>query len=443
MDASGQALLIVGGRVIDPASGLDAVVDLAVRDGRVAEMGPSLSRSPADRVIDAEGLIVTPGLIDPHVHLREPGGEHKETIATGSAAAVAGGFTAVCCMPNTIPALDTPAMIELVKERAAAAGLCRVFPVAAATKGRKGETLAQIIPCREAGAVGFSDDGDVVESEQMMRRVFEAVKPTGAAFMQHCQDPALTVGASMHEGAVSLRLGLTGWPPIAEESIIERDVRLNTDIGCPYHVQHVSSGGSIPIIRAAREAGLPVTAEASPHHLILTDDACDGFNTGAKMNPPLRTRADVEALRQAVAEGVITVLATDHAPHSADEKARPFELAPFGIIGLETALPLCAEALVATGAIDWPRLIWLMTVGPAALCGLDAMGLGRLEVGGPADVTLIDPDAEWTVAESDLRGRSSNTPFLGRRVRGRAVGTIVGGRLVHELTTGRAPAPAR
>ncbi|MEZ6243528.1 MAG: dihydroorotase [Phycisphaerales bacterium] len=442
MDASDRTLLIQGGRVIDPASGLDAFVDIAITGGRIAEIGLNLARSPAARVIDADGLLVTPGLIDPHVHLREPGGEHKETIASGTAAAVAGGFTTVCCMPNTTPAIDSPELVRWVSSRAGQTGACRVFPVAAATIGRKGEQLTEIELCHTAGAVAFSDDGDVVESEGMMSRVLRAVAATATPFMQHCQEPSLTQGASMHAGEVSIRLGLTGWPRIAEECIIERDVRLNQAIGCRYHVQHVSSGGSVEIIRRAREGGLPVTAEASPHHLTLTDEACDGYNTSAKMNPPLRTRADVDALRAGVAEGVITILATDHAPHSYDEKSLPFEHAPFGIIGLETALPLYAEALVASGAIDWPRLIALLTIAPAELCGLDALTLGRLSEGGPADITLIDPDLEWTVSRDDLRGMSYNTPFLGRRARGRAVGTIVGGRVRHELPSRVPSAPA-
>jgi len=443
VDANDQTLLIAGGRVIDPASGLDAVLDIAIAGGRIAEIGARLGRGPAVRVIDAEGLLVTPGLIDPHVHLREPGGEHKETVASGTAAAVAGGFTSVCCMPNTTPAIDSPEMIRFVRERARDTASCRVFCVAAATIGRKGEHLVEFGLCHEAGAVGFSDDGDAVESPGVMARVLRAVGATGATFMQHCQEPSLTRGASMHAGEVAIRLGLTGWPRVAEEVIIERDIRLNRDIGCRYHVQHVSSGGSVEIIRRARGEGRPVTAEASPHHLILTDEACDRYDTSAKMNPPLRTRADVEALRAGVAGGVITVLATDHAPHTLDEKALPFEHAPFGIVGLETALALYAEALVTSGAIDWPALVALMTVGPAELCGLDALGLGRLVEGGPADVTLIDPDLAWTIRRDDLAGLSSNTPFLGRRVRGRAVGTVVAGRVRHELPARVASTRAR
>lgn len=430
-------LRITGGRVIDPASGLDRVADIVIGDGRISEIGTGVGGLPAARTIDAAGRIVCPGLIDPHVHLREPGHEHKETVKTGARAAVAGGFTTVCCMPNTSPAIDCPEVVKYVLDRAAAA-VCRVFPVAAATRGRQGVEPTEFRLLAQAGAVGFSDDGDVIESAGVMLRVMREVGPTGLAFMQHCQDPTLTRGASMHSGVVSTRLGLIGWPRVAEEVIIERDVRLVAETGCRYHVQHLSSGGSVEIVRRARAAGLPVSAEATPHHLVLTHQACDGYNTNAKMNPPLREQRDIDAIRAGVADGTITVLATDHAPHTPDEKAAPFDDAPFGIIGLGTALPLYIEALVATGAIDWPRLIAMLTVEPARLCNLDrahrgADALGELFVGGPGDVTIIDPDLEWTVGVNDRASKSRNTPFLGRRVRGRAVATVVGGVVAHEL----------
>ncbi|MBL8964865.1 MAG: dihydroorotase [Phycisphaerae bacterium] len=426
------SILIVNGRVIDPASGHDAVADVAIEGGVVRAIGAGLSRGPADRVIDAGGMLVAPGLIDPHVHLREPGHEHKETIATGTAAAVAGGFTSVCCMPNTSPAIDTPEMVRFVYDRGERTGRCRVFPVAAATRGRLGEELAEIGLLDSAGAVAYSDDGDCVATAGMMRRVLMAVAATGKAFMQHCQDSTLTRGASMHAGAVSARLGLAGWPRVAEEVVIERDVMLNRGVGCRYHVQHLSSGGSVEIVRRARAGGQLVTAEASPHHLLLTDEACEGYDTSAKVNPPLRERADVEAIRAGVADGTITVLATDHAPHSADEKNLPFEESPMGMVGLETALGLYREALVETGAIDWPRLIALMTIEPARLCGLDRCGMGMIGVDGPGDVTVIDPEASWTVDPGTFAGRSRNTPFSGRRLTGRAVATIVGGRVAWE-----------
>lgn len=425
------SLLIAGARVIDPASGLDRVCDIGVTEGRIFRLEPDIARPGFDEVIEAAGRLATPGLIDPHVHLREPGQSDKETLASGAAAAAAGGFTTVCCMPNTRPALDSPEMLDVIRLRSQ--GLhCRIFPVGAATVGRQGEELAPIGLLARSGAVGISDDGDVVASSRLMRQALLACAEAGLAFMQHCQEPDLTVGSVMHAGEVSARLGLTGWPRQAEEVIIERDIRLNSGIGCRYHVQHISSAGSVEIVRAARARGEPVTAEASPHHLLLTDAWIDqdGYpNPLGKVNPPLREQSDVDAVRAAVAEGVITVLGTDHAPHTRAEKELPFEEAPFGMIGLEFALPLYAEALVHSGLIDWPRLIALMTIEPAKLCGLDRIGLGRLAIGGPADVTIIDPDVEWTIAERELAGKSANTPFLGRKVRGRAVGTVVGGRV--------------
>jgi len=424
-------VLVTGGRIIDPATGTDMIGDIAIAQGRIVEIGKSLSRSPAARVIDAKGCIVAPGLVDPHVHLREPGHEYKETIRTGSHAAVAGGFTTVCCMPNTSPALDTPELVRFVMERADGAH-CRVFAVAAATKARKGEELTEIQLLHRAGAVAFSDDGDCVPTAGMMRRVLAAVKQTGKCFMQHCQDPTLTKGATMHAGEVATRLGLVGWPREAEEIIVERDIRLNRAIKARYHVQHISSGETVDMIRRARAEGLPVTGEASPHHLLLTHSACEGYNTLAKVNPPLREQRDIELLRAGVADGTITVLATDHAPHSEDEKQLGFDDAPMGMIGLETALALYADALVQTKLIDWPRLIALMTIEPARLVNLDGQGIGSLRAGGVGDVTVIDPDAAWTIDARRMHSRSRNTPFAGRAARGRVVATVVNGALAFD-----------
>lgn len=422
--------LIQGGRFIDPASDRDETCDLAIADGIVAAIGARargrLEHAPADRIVHAEGLLVVPGLIDPHVHLREPGHEHKETLATGAHAAAAGGFSTVCCMPNTSPALDTPEIVRWVIDRGAGTS-CRIFPVAAATRARRGEEICEFGLLARAGAVGFSDDGDCIASAGMMARVLAAVRAANSVFMQHCQEPTLTVGASMHAGPIAVRLGLTGWPRAAEEVIIERDLRLNRGVGCRYHVQHISSAGSVELVRRARRAGEPVTAEASPHHLLLTHDVCEGYNTLGKVNPPLREAHDVRALVEGVADGTITVLGTDHAPHSSDEKALPFEEAPFGFVGLETALGLYAEALVHSGAIPWKRLIALMTLEPARLCGLESLGLGQLAVGGPADVTLIDPELPWTITRQTFVGRSRNSPFIGRAVRGGPVMTIARG----------------
>lgn len=400
-------------------------------DGRVESLTEpgSANAGPEDEVIDARGLIVSPGLIDPHVHLRDPGAPEAETIESGSNAAIAGGFTTVCCMPNTTPTLDSPEMIEYVRARAERSALCRVFAVGAVSVGRKGAELAEIGLMNDAGAVAFSDDGDGVASAGLQRRAFEAIAETGSVMMQHCQEPTLTVGSVMNAGPVALRMGLTGWPSVAETLMIERDIRLNGDIGCRYHVQHISAAESVEVVRRARQEGLPVTAEASPHHLLLTEEACEGYNTAAKMNPPLRRLEDVKALRLGVADGTITILATDHAPHTRQRKALEFDHAPFGIIGLETALPLYAKALIETGLIDWPALIRLMTINPARLCRLDAPPhrLGSLAPGSAADVTLIAPDRPWTITEACLAGKSNNTPFFGMEVKAAIAGVIVGG----------------
>lgn len=433
------ALLLTGARLIDPASNTDATLDLRIEGGLVRQIAKNLKPNPGERVVDCRELLVTPGLIDPHVHLREPGGEHKETIATGLAAASEGGFSAVCCMPNTSPALDSAELVRFVTRRGLDAyehranhqhRWARVFSVACATLARKGVTPADIPSLVSAGAVGISDDGDCVEDQAVLAQVLRQCARLDRVFMQHCQDMSMTKGSVMHQGQVSVRLGLPGWPREAEEIVIARDIATNRDIGAHYHVQHISSAGSVDIVRNARRAGLPVSAEASPHHLLLTHDACDGYNTAAKMNPPLREQHDIDALREGVRDGTITVLATDHAPHSAEEKRKPFDQAPFGIVGLETALALYIEALVTSGVIHWPRLIEMMTLAPAQLCGLDAKGLGMLKVLGPADVTVIDPDAEWTIDDSTFAGKSRNSPFLGRTVRGRAVMTIVGGEVM-------------
>lgn len=447
------SLIFKNARLIDPLTGLDALSDIAIADGRVSAISfrpGSLDRSHADRVIDASGCIVCPGLIDPHVHLREPGMEEAETIRSGAASAAAGGFTSVCCMPNTSPAIDDDAMVEFVKttaEREVGQRGSRVFAVGAVSKGRKGEELAEILLMARAGAVGFTDDGDYVSNAGLMSKALTYIKPTGLALMQHCQETSLTGGSgggggggSMHAGSVSVRLGLGGWPRVAEEIAIERDVRLNRSIGCRYHVQHLSSGGSVGIVRSARREGLPVSAEVSPHHLLLTHEAVEqhgGYWTNAKMNPPLRERSDINAILEGVADGTITMLATDHAPHTQDRKALDFESAPFGIVGLETALALYIKALIEPGVIDWPRLIAMLTIEPARLCGLDrasGMGLGTLRVGGPADVTVIDPDAEWTIDSAKFKSLSRNTPFDGWKVKGRARMTIVGGAIAHEHT---------
>lgn len=421
-------VLLRGGRVIVPDRDTDARADVLISGDRVERISTTPIQAADARVVDCDGCLVTPGLIDPHVHLREPGAEHKETIRSGAEAAVAGGFTTICCMPNTTPAIDLPSLVDFVHMRAREAGLARVFCVGAATVGRRGEAMAPIGAMARAGAVGFSDDGDCVADAAVMHRVLLTCRSVDRVFMQHCQEPSLTREAVMHAGSISAKLGLTGWPAVAEDLIVERDLRLNRRIGCRWHAQHVSSGDSVEILRRARAEGAPATCEASPHHLLLTDSACDGYNPQAKMNPPLRGSADVDALRRGVADGTITVLATDHAPHTSSEKARDFTAAPFGVVGLECALPLYAKALVETGLIDWPRLVALMTIEPARLCGLDQLGLGTLVEGGPADVTVIDPARKWTIDAAAFRSLSRNCPFDGWSVTGRATAVLVGGR---------------
>ena len=422
------SLLIQHGTVLGFSIGMQAHLDVLLRDGKVAAVGRDLG--PADSVIDASGKLVVPGLIDIHVHFREPGDEDEETIATGSAAAVAGGFTTVCCMPNTRPPLDTEAGIEFVFREGSRVGLCNVLPIGAVTKGREGLELAEIGAMHARGAVAFSDDGVGVGDAAVMRRALQYCRMFDALIMQHCEDPSLGGGA-MHAGVVSTTLGLPGIPAEAEQLMIARDLLLNRAIGCRYHVQHVSTAGSVELIRRAKADGQRVTAEVSPHHLLLTDDACRGYDTNFKMNPPLRTAADVRACIAGVVDGTIDCLATDHAPHRAEEKELEFAAAPFGIIGLECALPLYVKALIEPGHLNWPQLIALMTRNPASVANLKK---GTLAVGADADVTVIDPDARWTVDVNQFVGKSRNCPFAGWPVTGRATHTIVAGAVKWQLS---------
>ncbi len=434
-------LTIINGRVIDPGNGLDAQTDLVLDAGRVVSVGKATrpDASKDNRVLDASGCIVCPGLIDVHVHLREPGQEEKETIATGAAAAVAGGFTSVCCMPNTQPALDDDSRIEFVYRQAQRVGLANVFPIGAITKGRKGEELAEIAQMAASGAVGFSDDGVGVASAGVMAKALSYIAMTGKVLMQHCEDPQLGGGA-MNAGTLATRLGLSGWPRVAEELMIQRDIMLNRAQGSKtrYHVQHISSGGSVELVRRARadKAGkATITAEASPHHLLLTEEACATYDPNYKMNPPLRGRRDIQELIEGIKDGTITVLATDHAPHTLEEKQVEFTAAAYGILGLESALPLYKKALIDSGAIDWPMLIAMMTVNGAELCGLT--GKGKLNVGSDADVTIIDPKQAWTIDVNRFASKSRNCPFDGWNVTGRAIATIVGGDVKLALDPGR------
>ena len=414
-------LLITNGAVLDPSRNLERRADVLIRDGKIAAIGQGLGR--ADRVIDASGKLVTPGLIDIHVHFREPGDEEEETVASGSASAVAGGFTTVCCMPNTKPALDNEGQIEFIFRQGQRAGLANVFPVGAITKGREGKELAEIGSMHRRGAIAFSDDGVGVADASVMRKALQYCRMFDTLIMQHCEEPTLG-GGSMHGGLVSVAMGIPGIPAEAEQLMIARDVLLNRSIGCRYHVQHISTAGSVELIRRAKADGLPVTAEAAPHHLLLTDESCRSFDTNFKMNPPLRTEADVAACIRGVVDGAIDCLATDHAPHLAEEKEREFIYAPFGIVGLDCALALYAKALVEPGHLSWLQLIDRMTHRPAKIVRLNK---GTLAEGADGDVTIIDPYLEWTIDPATFASKSRNCPFSGWQVKGRAVTTIVGG----------------
>ena len=430
-----KSVLLINGTLLDPGSSFEGAADVLVVDGKIVGVGPNLRAKAGTevRVIDCAGCMITPGLIDIHVHFREPGQETKETIASGSAAAVAGGFTTVCCMPNTTPALDDDTQIGFVHTPAREAGLCHVLPIGAITKGRKGEELAEMGLMKEAGAVGFSDDGIGVASAAVMLKALQYVKMIGSVLTQHCEEPTLS-GGPMSAGPTAVKLGLAGLPAVAEELMIARDLLLNQRIGARYHIQHISTVGAVELVRQAKEQGQHVTAEVAPHHLLLTDEICGtlngGYDTNTKMNPPLRTRADVEACIQGVVDGTIDCLATDHAPHTREQKELEFDKAPFGIVGLETALPLYAKALVQPGRLTWLQLIEKMTVAPARVMGL--AGRGTLAVGAPADITIFNPAESWRVDTQRFESKSCNTPFAGWDVMGKVKYTLVGGRIVYD-----------
>jgi len=420
-------LLITNGRVIDPASGRDEVTNVAVANGFVSKIGKTAPK--AGRTIDASGKIVCPGLIDLHVHCREPGHEEEETIATAAASALAGGFTTICAMPNTHPPQDDETSILYVLQRMARAGKARVLPVGCITKASEGKELAEMGMMREAGAVAFTDDGTGVAGSTIMQRALQYAKMIGVVIMQHCQDPDL-FGGVMNSGAVAARLGLPGIAASGEEIMLRRDLELVKRTGARYHAMHLSSAGSVEIIRQAKAEGMPVTAEATPHHLLLTDAACIGYDPNYKMNPPLRSADDVEAVRRGVADGTIDCLATDHAPHSKEEKEMEFALAPFGIISLDCALALYARALVHSGMMDWPEMLARLTVSPA---GVIDPTLGLLQEGAPADITIIDPDKRWTVNVNKFASKARNCPYHGWKLKGRPTTTIVGGEVKFEL----------
>jgi dihydroorotase len=422
-----RPILIRGGRVIDPARGTDEVTDLFIADGKVQGLGRDLGRPDDALVVEAAAKVVAPGLIDLHVHLREPGQEDLETVATGAMAAAAGGFSAVCAMPNTDPVTDNQAAVGFIVSQAQRAAKARVYPVGAVSLGQRGQQLAEFGELVGAGAVAVSDDGKPVASSHLMRTALEYARTFGIPVADHCEDLSLAVGGAMHEGLVSTRLGLKGIPAAAEEIMVARDILLAELTGGHVHLCHMSTRGSVELIRRAKENGLRVTAEACPHHFTLTHEACEGYNTNAKMNPPLREPEDREAIRQGLRDGTIDVICTDHAPHHYDAKEREFDDAPNGIIGLETALGLAVTELVDTGLLSLPLLVTRMSARPAKVFNLPG---GTLAPGTSADVVVFDPEVMWTVRPEEFFSKSRNTPFAGRRLKGRAETTIVRGQVV-------------
>jgi len=424
-------LLIAGGRVIDPSRKTDGTADLLIRDGKIAAVGSNIPAAKDFPRLDAAGSVVAPGLIDLHVHLREPGFEHAETIASGAAAAAAGGFTAVCAMPNTDPVTDSQATVGFIVRQAIRAGLARVYPIGAVSIGQNGEKLTEFGELVQAGAVAVSDDGRPVRSSHLMRTALEYAKTFGIPVADHCEDLSLAQGGAMHEGIVSARLGLKGIPSAAEEIMVARDIILAGLTGGHVHLCHMSTRGSVELIGWAKSKGINVTAEATPHHFTLTHDRCEGYDTNAKMNPPLREAADREAIRQGLRDGTIDCIASDHAPHHYDTKEREFDDAPNGIVGLETALGLAIRELVETGVLTLPELVARMSTVPARVFHLPG---GTLAVGAPADIVVFDPGRRWVVKSGDFRSRSANSPFLGETMVGQVDATIVGGRLVFQRT---------
>jgi dihydroorotase len=425
-------ILIRGGQVIDPGR-TNGRADVVIEDGKIVTVGPGVAgattrEAPGLRVLDATGMLVLPGLVDLHVHLREPGFEYKETVVTGTASAVAGGFTSVCCMPNTDPVNDNQSVTEFILEQARAAGNARVFPIGAITKGSEGRELAEIGDLRRAGCVAISDDGRPVMNSLVMRRAMEYALAFDMPVIDHCEDLHLAEGGCMNEGLVSTELGLPGIPAAAEEVMVARNLALVELTGARLHLAHLSTAGSVRMVREAKTRGLRVTAEACPHHFTLTEEAVRGFNTHAKMNPPLRTGHDVEAIRQGLRDGTIDVIATDHAPHAVQDKQKEFAAAPFGIVGLETALSLTL-ALVEEGVLSLEAAVAKLTSEPARVFGLKT---GTLAPGADADVVMVDPQREWEVDPTKFRSLSRNTPFAGWKVKGLVMATLVSGRIVFE-----------
>ena len=420
-------LLLKGGRVVDPAQGLDATLDVMITEGRIEEVGPRVQARGA-QVLEVKGLVVCPGFIDIHTHLREPGREDKETIATGTRAAAAGGFTAVCAMPNTDPVNDTAGITRAIVEKARAEGAVRVYPIGAITRGQKGEELSEYGDLKEAGCVAFSDDGKPVASARVMRRALEYAKAFDLAIIDHCEEPTLAEGACMNEGSVSTILGLRGQPAAGEAIMVERDVLLAELVDGRVHIAHLSAAASVDAVRSGKARGVRVTAEVTPHHLFLTDEAVreTGYDTHTKMNPPLRSEADREAVLAGLRDGTIDCIATDHAPHTVDDKKVEYDHAANGVVGLETAVALCLDRLVGAGLLELPYLVALLSANPARVLGLPG---GTLAPGSPADLTLLDLAKKRQVDATRFESRGRNTPFGGWILKGWPAMTIVGGRV--------------
>jgi dihydroorotase len=424
-----MSVLIRGGRVVDPANSLDAVQDLLVEDGKVAKLGTKLPAPEGATVIDASGKLVCPGFIDMHVHLREPGHEYKETVATGTRAAAAGGFTAVCCMANTSPINDNRSITDYILAKARSEGVVRVYPIGAVTRGLEGKELAELAELAEAGCVAFSDDGKCVMNAELYRRAMEYTLPFAAPVISHAEDHTLSKGGCMHEGVVSTELGLPGIPAAAEDVMVARDILLAELTGAHLHIAHLSTVGAVRLVRDAKARGVRVTAEVTPHHLLLTDEAVRSWDSNTKMAPPLRTKRDTEALVEALADGTIDCVATDHAPHAVADKEGEFDGAANGIVGLETAVTLLYDRLVRPGVLPLTTLVARLSRDPARLLNLPG---GSLTVGAPADVTLIDPDAAITIDPARFASKSRNTPFGGWSATGRPWKTVVAGKVVWE-----------
>jgi dihydroorotase len=422
------SLLIKGGRVLSPEDGLDGELDVRIEDGVIREIAPNLTGS-ADEMLDARGCVVAPGFVDIHVHFREPGGEISETLETGLAAAVAGGFTAVCTMPNTKPVIDRPELVRAQIEKARGLGLARLFPVAAVSMASQGESLTDVSALAAAGAVAFSDDGRPVKTAGLLRRALERTRDLGAPISDHCEDASLSAAGVINEGPVAVQLGVRGIPGTSEDVCVARDLVMAEATGGRLHIMHISTARALDMVRQAKRRGVRVTCEVTPHHFALTEEAVLAHGTNAKMNPPLRSAADVEAIRAGIADGTVDAIATDHAPHAPELKAKPLGTeAPFGIIGLETAVGLALTELVHTGLISLWHLVSLLSANPARIINQPP---GRLQVGGAADITVFNPDLEWTYRAAEGRSKSHNSPFDGRTFRGAITATIVAGRVVY------------